>query len=57
MMDSMVFGKLALQLLAAAHIPGGEIDAALAFRDMARDLAEGRARVTRDEEAGADVGA
>lgn len=44
-MTSEQFGQLALQLLAMAQIPGAQIDAAMAFRDMARNLADGQAEV------------
>jgi hypothetical protein len=41
-MTSEQFGTLALQLISQASIPGSALDAAIAFRKMARDLAEGR---------------
>lgn len=41
-MTSKEFGELALQLLASATIPGQALDAAMAFREAAKALAEGR---------------
>lgn len=42
-MTPQQFGQLALQLLAAAQIPGEALDQAIAFRDLAQDLASGLA--------------
>lgn len=50
-MTSEQFGQLALQLLAASQIPGAQIDAAVAFRDLARSLADGQAEVVTKEPA------
>lgn len=41
-MTPQQFGQLALQLLAAAQIPGEALDAAMQFRGIAQDLASGR---------------
>jgi hypothetical protein len=41
-MTSEQFGQLALQLLQQASIPGQSIDIALAFRDLAKEMAAGR---------------
>lgn len=47
-MTPAAFGQIALQLLAQASIPGAQIDAAVAFRDIADALAEGRATIVPD---------
>lgn len=44
-MTSEQFGQLALQLLAAAQIPGAQLETAMAFRDMARSLADGQSEI------------
>lgn len=41
-MNPQDFGTLALQLLEAANIPGKALDQAVAFREVARAMAEGR---------------
>ena len=41
-MTSQQFGQLALQLLSASQIPGEALDTALAFRETAKALTEGR---------------
>ena len=42
MMDGKQFGALALQLIEQSQVPGNALDTAVAFRGMARALAEGR---------------
>lgn len=54
MMDSKQFGQLALEMLAQVNIPGNALDAALAFRAMAADLADGRAVISEPQKAGND---
>ena len=41
-MTPQQFGQLALQLLAAAQIPGDALETALAFKASATELAQGR---------------
>lgn len=41
-MTPQQFGQLALQLLAAAQIPGEALDAAMQFRGVAQGLALGK---------------
>lgn len=49
------FGQLALQMLATAQIPGAQLETALAFRDLARSLADGQSEiVAKPEEAAAE---
>ena len=45
-MTPQQFGQLALQLLAAAQIPGDALETALAFKAQATELAQGRASIT-----------
>lgn len=39
------FGKIALSMLSAASIPGAELDAAMAWREIAKGLAEGSLQI------------
>lgn len=41
-MTPQQFGQLALQLLAAAQIPGDALETALEFKALATDLVQGR---------------
>lgn len=41
-MEPNQFGALALQLLGSAQIPGAALDQALAFRNIAEALAQGK---------------
>lgn len=47
-MDSKTFGQLALQLLQQASVPGEALEAALAFKNLAKALAEDRAKISED---------
>jgi len=49
-MTPQQFGQLALQLLAAAQIPGDALETALAFKAAATDLAQGRATITPEQQ-------
>lgn len=49
MMTSEQFGQLAMQLLAAAQIPGAQLETALAFRDMAARLADGTTQIEEQQ--------
>ena len=51
-MTTQQFGQLALQLLAAAQIPGDALETALEFKSWAADLAQGRATITPAEPKG-----
>lgn len=53
-MDSKQFGQLALEMLAQVNIPGSALDAALAFRNLAAALANGRAVISEPQKAGDD---
>lgn len=44
-MTSQDFGTLALQLLAAAQIPGNSLELAMAFKAAAQSLADGNATI------------
>ena len=46
MMDSKTFGQVAQTLLNASQIPGEQLDAAFAFREIARALADGSVILT-----------
>ena len=48
-MTPQQFGQLALQLLAAAQIPGEALETAMAFKAQATDLAQGRMTLTPTE--------
>lgn len=48
-MTSEQFGQLALQLLNASQIPGGALEQALSFRDMAKGLATGELSISKPE--------
>ena len=41
-LDSSLFAQMALDLLKNANIPGVALDAAMEFRAVAREMAEGR---------------
>lgn len=45
-MTPQQFGQLALQILAAAQIPGEALETALAFKSMATDLVQGRLTIS-----------
>lgn len=45
------FGQLALQLLSSAQIPGDALDTAIAFRETAKALTEGRMTITEKGQA------
>ncbi len=44
------FGALALELLKAAQVPGAALDQAIAFRQIAAALAEGRLKLVEQED-------
>lgn len=47
-MDSKTFGLMALQLIEQCSFSGASIDAVVAFRDKAKELAEGVVQLSKE---------
>lgn len=44
-MDSKMFGEIALQLLSQSQVSGSDLDTALKFRDLSKELANGKSKI------------